>query len=115
MPRDFECWLNNFIKNISDYKYYVDFEKIYKNIDSIKIELNILNSLIGSENIENDFVYIITNYPKTLKCIPILLAVRLNELSIWDNSINYIYNFDKPNLSLEQYAELMQKTVTRTL
>ena len=110
MPRDFECWLSNFIKNISDYKYYVDFEKVYKNIDSVKIELNILNSLIGSKNIEKDFISIVTRYPETLKCIPILLAVRLSELSIWDNSINHIYNFNQPNLPLKQYAELMQKT-----
>ena len=39
--RDFTEWLNNFRNSISDYKYYVDFEKIYRNVDKIKIELNI--------------------------------------------------------------------------
>lgn len=57
--RDFKEWLSNFRNSISDYKYYIDFEKIYRNVDKIKIELNILNSLIGSKDIENDFINLI--------------------------------------------------------
>ena len=53
--RDFMKWLSKFRPSIADYKYYIDFEKVYSNTDSIKIELNILNSLVGSKNIENDF------------------------------------------------------------
>lgn len=55
MNRDFNEWLCGFRASIADYKYYIDFEKVYKNVDEIKVELNILNSLIGSKNIENDF------------------------------------------------------------
>ena len=40
---------------LADYKYYVDFDKVYKNVDKYKVELNILNSLIGSKNIEQEF------------------------------------------------------------
>ena len=76
MKRDFNEWLGKFKYSISDYGYYVDFEKVYRNLDNIKIELNILNSLIGSKNIEQDFKNIIVKYPETLECIPILLAVR---------------------------------------
>ena len=39
-----------------------------------------LNSLIGSKNIENDFKNLVAEYPKVLKCIPILLAVRSREI-----------------------------------
>lgn len=49
MKRDFNSWLANFRDSIADYSYYTNFEKIYRNIDSIKVELNILNSLIGSK------------------------------------------------------------------
>ena len=48
--RDFDTWLSTMRNCINKYSFYVDFEKVYKNVDSIKIELNILNSLIGSEN-----------------------------------------------------------------
>lgn len=76
MKRDFNEWLSKFKPSISDYTYYVDFEKIYKNVDKVKVELNILNSLIGSKNIEKEFETIILKYPETLECIPLLLAVR---------------------------------------
>ena len=78
--RDFNNWMANFKTSISDYGYYTDFEKVHRNIDSIKIELNILNSLVGSKDIECLFEEIITKYPETLKCIPLLLAVRENEI-----------------------------------
>ena len=51
MARNFNEWLGKFKTSISNYKYYVDFEKIYKNVENVKVELNILNSLIGSKNI----------------------------------------------------------------
>ena len=76
--RDFTSWLSGFYDSIADYKYYIDFEKVHRNIDSIKVELNILNSLIGSKNIEQDFKALIDKYPETLKCIPLLLAVLLS-------------------------------------
>ena len=74
--RDFNTWLAAFRPSIADYKYYVDFEKVFSNVDAIRIPLNILNSLIGSKRIEEDFKNILTKYPETLKCIPILLANR---------------------------------------
>ena len=53
--RNFEEWLENFRSSIASYEYYTNFEKIFKNVNDIKIELNILNSLIGSQNIKEDF------------------------------------------------------------
>ena len=63
MKRNFNEWIANFRESIADYRYYVDFDKVHKNVNGIRIELNILNSLIGSKNIENDFVNIIKKYP----------------------------------------------------
>ena len=74
--RDFDEWLSKFRASISSYDYYIDFEKVVKNVEEIKVELNILNTLIGSKNIEEDFEKIMTKYPETLQCIPLLLAVR---------------------------------------
>ncbi len=110
MTRDFNEWLNTFKSKISDYEYYVNFEKIYKNVDKIKVELNILNSLIGTRNIEKDFKNLIADYPKILKCIPILLAVRGHELYAIDGDGEYLFNFSKLNYSIDEYVMLMQKT-----
>lgn len=108
--RDFNTWLSGFRDSIADYGYYIDFEKVHRNVDSIKIELNILNSLIGSENVEEDFEKLIVKYPETLKCIPLLLAVRANEIYAMDSEGAFTYNFKKQNLSVEQYKTFMRKT-----
>ena len=110
MQRDFNEWLSDFRESIADYSYYINFEKVYCNIDSIKIELNILNSLIGSKDIENDFEKLITKYPETLKCIPLLLAVRESEIYAVDADGAYKYNFKTKNLPIEQYKVFMRKT-----
>lgn len=108
--RDFDEWLSKFRASISGYDYYIDFEKVVRNVDDIKIELNILNSLIGSKNIEQDFEKVIEKYPDTLKCIPLLLAVRGNEIYAQDEEGAFLYNFKQMNYSAEQYKVFMRKT-----
>lgn len=108
--RDFNNWLSGFRESIADYGYYINFEKVHRNVDNIKVELNILNSLIGSKNIEQDFENLVNKYPEVLKCIPLLLAVRANEIYAIDSEGEFTYNFKKPNLSVEQYKVFMRKT-----
>lgn len=110
MKRNFNEWLKKFKYSICDYKYYVDFEKVYGNIDNIRIELNILNSLIGSKDIENKFKLLVNGYPKILKCIPILLAVRGREIYAKDCDEEFLFNFVKPNYSIDEYIKFMNKT-----
>lgn len=108
--RDFMTWLSGFRDSIADYGYYIDFEKVHRNVEGIKVELNILNSLIGSKNIEADFEVLLEKYPEILKCIPLLLAVRANEIYAIDGDGEFTYEFKKPNLSVEQYKVFMLKT-----
>jgi type II restriction enzyme len=86
------------------------FPKVHRNVDAIKAELNILNSLIGSKDIQNDYETLISRYPEVLKCIPLLLAVRQNEIYAIDGDGEFLYNFKKPNVSVEQYKVFMSKT-----
>ena len=110
MNRNFNEWLSKFKSSISDYTYYVDFEKIYKNVDKIKIELNILNSLIGSKNIEEEFQNILIKYPNTLDCIPLLLAIRSNEIFVKDEINEYLFKFDKMVYSISDYVRFMKES-----
>lgn len=110
MKRDFDEWLAGFRETIADYKYYVDFGKVYSNVESIRIELNILNSLIGCKDIESEFERIVTKYPEVLKCIPILLAKRESEIKAMDADGEFCYNFRKLSYPLEQYKVFMRKT-----
>ena len=110
MERNFNDWIKLFKSSICDYGYYVDFEKVYGKIDAIKVELNILNSLVGSHDIEADFSNLVSDYPQVLKCIPILLAVRGREIYAIDGDGEYLFNFAKPNYGIEKYRMFMRKT-----
>lgn len=108
--KNFNEWLSTFRPCIADFCYYVNFDKVNSNIDNIKVELNILNSLVGSKNIEKDFEDILNKYPETLKCLPLLLAVRNNEISVTDSEGEYNFSFNKMNYSIEEYKMFMRKT-----
>ena len=114
--RDFDEWLSKFRPSISSYNYYIDFEKVVRNVEEIKVELNILNSLIGSKNIEVDFENLMRKYPEVLKCIPLLLAVRANEIYCQDKNGGHLFQFDfgkcPPNshAHYERYKYFMRET-----
>lgn len=116
VKRDFIEWLSGFRPSIADYGFYINFDKVYRNVDNIKVELNILNSLIGSNNIEEEFRCIILKYPEILQCIPILLAVRTSEIYCQDDRGGVLFNFNPKKLSvsmgdnLEKYVYFMEET-----
>lgn len=116
VKRDFNEWLSGFRPSIADYGFYINFDKVYRNVDNIKVELNILNSLIGSHNIEEEFRCILSKYPEVLQCIPILLAVRASEIYCQDDHGGILFNFNHKKLSLsteddlDKYVYFMKET-----
>jgi type II restriction enzyme len=75
-------------------EFFVNWTKVKKNADEIRIELSLWNSLIGSNNIETDFVNLIERYPEAVKTIPILFAIREREFPV-------IVDFDDLQKSLK--------------
>lgn len=110
MARNFEKWLGNFRPSICNYTYYVNFGKVYENVDDIRIELNIMNSLIGSRDIEGDFRKLVNRYPEILKCIPTLLAVRDSKIFAMDEEGAFTYEFKKLARPIDDYVVFMKKT-----
>ena len=111
MKRNFNTWLSTFRSSIATYGFYVDFQKVYSNVDAIKVELNILNSLIGSKNIGADFLSLVEKYPEILKAIPVLLAKRESEIYCQDENGAKVYNFtQKSSNTPEEYAYFMKET-----
>lgn len=110
MARKFDEWLSGFEDSIASWKYYTDFDKVYKNVNKIKNELNLLNGLIGSKNIEEEFKDLVEEYPNVLKVIPILIAKREDIIIIKDAEQDYYYNFKNMNYSIDDYILFMRKT-----
>lgn len=110
MARVFNEWLNTMKDSIATWNYYTDFEKVYRNTNQIKDELNILNGLISVDDTESEFRRIVEKYPNVLKVIPILIAKREYEIKINDSEQNYTFNFKNPNYSVDEYVKFMQNT-----
>lgn len=108
--RNFETWFSHFRESIADYKFYIDYDTVYRNIEPVKEELEALNVLIGSKDIEFDFFKLIQNRKEILQVIPILIAKREYQIFAMDNEGSIQYDFLNPNVTIEQYAVFMRKT-----
>jgi len=108
--RDFDEWLAQFRDSISDYSYYVDFPKVVENARRFRIELNMLNALIGSRNVEADFRELLRRYPSVVCAIPILLAKRETEIFAKDSEGGGLYNFGTAVQTVDEYCVFMRKT-----
>ena len=84
----FEYFIETLTDSIFTWDYFVDFEKVKKNIHLIEKELNLLNVLIGKKDIEKEFIDLVSEYPNVRKVLPILIAIRnskLKDLKIIDD------------------------------
>jgi type II restriction enzyme len=76
----FDYIISNLQKSISDWNFFVDWQKVKDNVSKIETELNILNSLLGKDHLDNKFIDLIKEYPKIRKALPILVAIRNSQL-----------------------------------
>jgi len=76
----FQNLKNTLQESIFTWDYFTDFEKVKDNVKKVEKELNILNYLIGKEDIESEFVELIEEYPQIRKALPLLIAVRKDKL-----------------------------------
>ena len=86
--------------------FFVDWQKVKQNADNIKIELSLWNSLIGSNNIESEFVNLITHYPEVIKTIPILLAIREREFPIIVDLFSIEKGVKQLNFEKNRYSKI---------
>jgi type II restriction enzyme len=104
LPSDdalFEYFTNTLkLKGITQWDYFVNWDKVYRGITPFEKELNLLNVLIGKDDIFTELTELILEYPKVVNAIPLLLAIRFKtkkaqEFNILIDPVNYQYdNFD---------------------
>ena len=110
--RNFDAWLKQLRPSIATYGYYINFDKVIENAKQHKAELHLLNSLVGSNDIEGEFRTLAKKYPDVLRCIPVLLAVRQQEIFAKDEScaVGVWYDFENLSNGLDEYCVFMRET-----
>jgi len=69
-----------FQDSIFTWSYFTNFEKVKINVKKVEKELNLLNYLIGKDNIEDEFLSLIEEYPRIREALPLLVAIRKDKL-----------------------------------
>lgn len=84
------------LDGILQWDYFVNWNKVYRNVVPYEKELNLLNFLIGKEDIEKELADLILEYPKVVNAIPLLLAIRFRrkkdqQINILTDPVNFKY------------------------
>lgn len=104
----FEYLLSTLKDTIRTYDFFVAWKKVFSNVSQIEISLNILNSLIGKEDIAVKLKDLIKQYPEIVPVIPFLIAVRGTSIKVADMGGDIEYSFSKKkNYTDEQIEKII--------
>jgi len=67
---------------ITKWDYFVNWAKVFDNIQDIEVDLNILNYLIGKDHIESEFAKLLEKHPSIARLVPVLVASREKNFKI---------------------------------
>ena len=107
----FEYFTNTLkLKGITQWDYFVNWDKVYKGVVPFEKELNLLNVLIGKEDVHAELTELILEYPKVVNAIPLLLALRFKKKSeqlidILTDAVNYKYDHFDLSINTPNKAE----------
>ena len=92
----YEEFENTLLPSNHTYDFFVNWEKVYKNLEDSLIEIQILNSLnkVKKEDIENKFEDILIRYPKVVTLLPHILAIRDKKMDVLDTDIGDFKNIE---------------------
>lgn len=95
----FNYLISTLKETIKTWDYFVNWNKVIKNYTDVEILLNLLNTLVGKENIEVEARKLLTKYPEVISIIPALLAYREKEIKLLAKLSDFSvakYDFSKP-------------------
>ncbi len=86
-------------ETIKSWDYFVNWKKVIHNYREVERSLNLLNTLIGKEKIEEEALALLMDYPQIIGVIPALLAEREKKISLLVTRNNFDarrFDFSKP-------------------
>jgi len=109
----FKFLIDTLKDTITQWDYFVNWSKVFKNIKKIEMDLNLLNYLIGKENIKEEFKKLLMQYPSIFRTIPVLIALRNNDFKILSE---YGYNnFQYSDFSFKSKKNISENEIKKTI
>lgn len=112
--RVFSYLISTLKDTITKWDYFVNWAKVFNNIKDIEIDLNIINYLVGKDNIDLEFVELLKKHPSVARLVPVLVASResnfkiLSEYGYQDFVYKEISFKDKETLSDGEVSDVVE-------
>lgn len=112
MKKDFNHLVSTFRSSIKTWDYFVNWNKVFANSANFEIALNKLNYLLGKDDLRGEFYRLYESNPDIAKALPVLLAVRENNLEIYNKTSKELefYNFSGEGGDVNKYFEFLDKS-----
>jgi type II restriction enzyme len=84
------------LQNYFDADYYVDWNKIFKRVEAYRPELHLLSSLCGAPDKQKIARRVLTDYPKVIEVLPLLMACRKSVRLLDEKKEGQILTYEFP-------------------
>ena len=117
----FDFLISNLKPSNTIWSYLVNWEKVFTNTKQTELALNNLNYLIGKDNFDDEFKFLLKENPSIAKVVPALVVrdgkntKKFNILVDYQNKklVYENYDFSKKNISdedIEKYLRFVKET-----
>ncbi len=124
--RVFDFLISNLKPSNTIWSYFVNWEKVFTNTKQIELALNSLNYLIGKDNFDDEFRFLLKENPSVAKVIPALVVRNGSNSKKFKILVDYQnkklvyenYDFSKKEISnddIEKYLRFVTETGLRNL
>lgn len=108
-------YLDTLLPTNHKFTFFVDWSKVYRNIETHLYEISLLNSLnmMPKDKIEDNFRKLITNNPEIVPILPSILAIRFKkknyQVPILDDEYKE-YDFNKDTFNVDDIVKFSKET-----
>ncbi len=122
----FDFFIKTLKPSNTTWSYFVNWEKVFKNTKKIEVALNVFNYLIGKEDFDEDFRFLLKENPKIANVIPALVVRDGGNRKNFKILVDYKnkrltyedYDFDKEILTdndIEKYLTFVKEAGLKDL
>jgi len=108
----FNYIINNLRHSNRTFDYFIDWSKVFQKVENIEIELNLLNYLIGKDDIKMKFKELIKRSPEVVNVIPILVAIRKKSVEVL---VDYKNDWEYQKFSFRKKKDYSEQEIDKII